>query len=178
MNIVLIGYRGSGKSTVARELAGRLGWPWLDADHQIEERAGKSIAAIFADEGEQRFRDLESSLLAELVERDKTVLAVGGGAVLRPANRALLRSAGKVVWLQADAATMLARIEADLANAQRRPRLTSAGGEAEVVELLAQRAPLYRECADLAIETQGRSPAEVAGRIIEQLHLSTLSELA
>ncbi|MEX0712312.1 MAG: shikimate kinase, partial [Pirellulales bacterium] len=108
MNIVLIGYRGSGKSTVARELAGRLGWPWLDADHQIEERAGKSIAAVFAEEGEERFRDLESSLLAELVERDKTVLAAGGGAVLRPANRALLRSAGKVVWLQADAATILA----------------------------------------------------------------------
>jgi shikimate kinase len=93
MNIALIGYRGTGKTTVAQQLALRLGWDWVDADVELELRAGKSIAAIFADDGESAFRDLEATTLDDLIRRDRTVLALGGGIVLRPENRALLRPA-------------------------------------------------------------------------------------
>src|SRR5688500_2590703 len=82
MNLLLIGYRGTGKSTVARLVAERLNWPWLDADVELERRAGKSIAAIFAEDGEPAFRDLESQVLAELVQADRHVLALGGGVIL------------------------------------------------------------------------------------------------
>ena len=90
MNLVLIGYRATGKSETARLLAQRLGWEWVDADAEIEARAGKTIAKIFADDGEQAFRDAESRVVAELAVRDRTVLALGGGAVLREENRRAL----------------------------------------------------------------------------------------
>ena len=167
MNVVLIGYRGTGKTTVAQQLALRLGWDWVDADVEIELRAGKSIAAIFADEGEPAFRDLESQVLAETIGRERIVLAAGGGVVLREENRQLLRTAGKVVWLTADVATILARVAADQTTAIRRPPLTTAGGEAEVRQLLAQRTPLYRQVADQEIDTEGRSPAEIVEEIIK-----------
>jgi shikimate kinase len=89
-SISLIGYRGTGKSTVARHLALRLGWVWVDADVEVELRAGKSIAAIFADDGEAAFRNLESVVVADLCRRQRAVLALGGGAVLREANRAAI----------------------------------------------------------------------------------------
>jgi shikimate kinase len=177
MNLVLIGYRGTGKSTVARQLALALGWNWIDADVEVELRAGKSIAAIFADDGEVRFRDLESEVLAELVHTDREVIAAGGGAVLRDANRELLARCRYVIWLRASPATILTRIAACSTTAARRPNLTTSGGEAEVVRLLAERTPLYRECADLDIDTEDKSPAEIAGEIIRQLHLPVAKEL-
>src|SRR5688572_10466805 len=101
MNIFLIGYRGSGKSTVAQHAAKLLGWPWLDADAVLEVRAGKSIRQIFADEGEGAFRDLESAVVADLAGSDEHVIALGGGAILREENRQALAGRGLVVWLQA-----------------------------------------------------------------------------
>src|SRR5690348_4091507 len=98
-NLVLIGYRGTGKTTVAQLLALRLGWDWIDADVELELRAGKSIAAMFADDGEPAFRELETQVLADLVRREKAVIAAGGGAVMKDANRAALALAGCVVWL-------------------------------------------------------------------------------
>jgi shikimate kinase len=169
MNVVLIGYRGTGKTTVAQQLALRLGWDWVDADVEIELRAGKSIAAIFADDGEPTFRELESHVLAATIGRPQIVLAAGGGVVLREDNRRLLRTAGKVVWLTADVATILARVAADQTTAIRRPQLTTAGGEAEVRQLLARRTPLYRELADLEIDTEGRTPAEIVEEIVEAM---------
>ncbi len=166
MNVVLIGYRGTGKTTVAQQLALRLGWDWVDADVEIELRAGKSIAAIFADDGEPAFRDLESQVLAAMIGRERIVLAAGGGVVLREENRRLLKTAGKVVWLKADVATILARVAGDQTTAGRRPQLTTAGGEAEVRQLLAQRTPLYRDLADLEIDTEGRTPAEIVEEIV------------
>lgn len=176
MNYVLIGYRGAGKTTVARRLAFLLGWDWVDADVEIELRAGKSIAEIFADDGEERFRDLESEVLAELSTRDRLVLALGGGVVLRPENRRRVRAAGSVVWLVAPPEELWRRIDADAATAARRPPLTSRGGEAEIVELLARRAPLYRECADLEVSVGGRPPDEIAAEILARCPLSSLAQ--
>jgi shikimate kinase len=158
--IFLIGPRGSGKSTVARLLAGCLGWAWVDADDVLEAKAGRSIREVFAGEGEAGFRDREAAVLEELCRLHNHIVATGGGVVLRQANRALLRAAGRVVWLNADADTLFGRTQGDAGTAERRPAL-GVGGRAEVEDVLRVRAPWYRECAHLTIDTAGRSPEEV-----------------
>src|SRR5687767_5496661 len=127
MLIFLIGYRGTGKSTVARLLALRLGCEWIDADVEIELRAGKSIAAIFADDGEPVFRDLESEVVADLARRPNAVVALGGGAVLREENRRAI-TGGVSIWLKASVATILGRLASDATTGDRRPNLTTQGG--------------------------------------------------
>jgi shikimate kinase len=161
--VFLIGARGSGKTTVARLLAERLGWSRVDADEMLEARAGCSIRAVFAAEGEAGFREREAQILAELAQRSRCVIATGGGVVLREANRALLRR-GRVVWLTADADTLWSRMQGDRTTAERRPALT-VGGQAEVAEVLRVREPLYRACADLVVPTAGRSPEDIAAEI-------------
>lgn len=163
--IFLIGYRGTGKTTVGRLLAARLGWAFTDADDHTEATAGRTIADIFAAEGEAGFRDRESATLAELARRDRHVVSTGGGVVLRPANRELLR-AGFVVWLAADPHTIWARLQTDPTTAARRPKLTAAGGVEEVRQLVAAREPLYREAAAVRIPTDTLSPEAVADAIL------------
>lgn len=176
--LALIGYRGTGKSTVARHLALALGWDWIDADVELELRAGKSISAIFADDGELAFRDLESQVLADLVRRERVVLAAGGGVVLREANRKLLKEFTRVVWLQASAETIVARIATDATTTGRRPNLTVRGGADEVIQLLRERLPLYEQCADLTIDTEQRTPGEIAADIVQRLLLVAPTEQA
>ena len=165
MRIALIGYRGTGKTSVARLLAARLAHDWVDADVEVELRAGKSIAAIFADAGEGAFRDLECAVVADLCRRDNAVLAMGGGAVLRESNREQLRRCDHVVWLQATAASIDQRISGDPTTAERRPNLTNRGGLPEIERLLAEREPIYRACATLEVDTEGKDPAEIAAAI-------------
>lgn len=164
--VTLIGYRGTGKSTVAAALADLLGCDWCDADDVLERRLGCSIAALVRERGEAPFRDAESAVLADLLGTCAGVLATGGGVVLRPANRELLAAAGRpVIWLTASAATVRRRLAADPTTAARRPALlAAAGGDplAEVEAVLAQREPLYRDCADFHIDTSAAPPADVA----------------
>jgi shikimate kinase len=167
--LFLIGYRGTGKSTVARHLAERLGYDSVDADEEIERRAGKSIAAIFADDGEASFRDLESRLVVELAHLRRTVVALGGGAVLREANRMAIRAAGPVVWLMAPVDVIVARLAADPATTGRRPNLTNRGGREEIETVLAERTPIYRQCATLTVDTNGKTCAQVADEIAANL---------
>lgn len=174
--VVLIGYRGTGKSTVARRLALALGWDWVDADVELELHAGKSIAAIFADDGEPVFRELEAQTLSSLVRRERLVIAAGGGVVLRESNRRLLRDFARVVWLQAGPETILQRIASDTTTAARRPNLTARGGAEEVVRLLRQREPLYEQCADLAVDAERRTPEEIATEIVQRLKLAPRTE--
>lgn len=169
--IALIGYRGTGKTTVAQVLARRLGWDWVDADVEVELRAGKSIAAIFAEEGEAVFRDLEAQVVAELCGRRRTVVALGGGAMMRADNRSAGEQCQAVVWLKADVETIYRRIMGDPTTAQRRPNLTNHGGRTEIEALLAQREPFYRTCATLEVDTQGKEPAEIADEIVGALGL-------
>ena len=164
--LFLVGYRATGKTTVGRLIAERLGVGFVDADASIERLAGKSVREIFRDDGESTFRDCESAVLWDLATAHEWaghVVSTGGGVVLRPENRAVLRT-GFVVRLTASAAAIHARMLADAAGP--RPNLTPAGGLAEVEALLAAREPLYREVADLTVPTEGRSPADVAGDIV------------
>lgn len=171
--IFLIGSRGTGKSTVGRALAARLGWGFADADECVEAAAGKSIADIFAAEGEGGFRDREAAALAELCALTNHVVATGGGVVLRAASRALLRDSGFVAWLTARPETAFARLQGDPTTAARRPNLTPAGGLDEVRALAAAREPLYRECADFVCDTDGRSPDAAADAILTAWNGST-----
>lgn len=170
-SIALIGYRGTGKTTVAQRLAVRLGWDWVDADVEVELRAGKSIAAIFADDGEAAFRDLEASTVDELCRRTDVVIALGGGGVLREENRQSIKSCGAVVWLQASVDAIEQRIAADPDSSARRPNLTKAGGRTEIERLLRERTPNYRACATLEVDTEGKTPADVADEIVAALGL-------
>lgn len=166
--LALVGYRGTGKSTVGKILADRLERRFLDADLEIEVRAGRSIRSIFAESGEPVFRDWEEQMLEELANRHpEGVLASGGGAVLRPSNRRLLRAFGYVVWLKAEPAELARRLEADLQSGAERPPLTGAGTIAEIAHVLEARTPLYQEVADLALETLDRTPEEIAELILD-----------
>jgi shikimate kinase len=171
VNLFLIGYRGSGKTTVAAKLADLLHWPWTDADAELERRATMTIKQIFAEQGEPAFRDLESAILQDLAARDSHVVALGGGIVLRLENRRLLKSRGKTVWLQASPESLLTRINNDATTSERRPNLTGQGGLAEIRTLLAERTPLYADCADLTIDAENKSPIEIAHQIIAELKL-------
>jgi shikimate kinase len=161
----LIGYRGSGKTTVGPVLAARLGRAFVDADVVLEADAGMSIADIFAAEGEGGFRARETATLRKLTAGSAAVIATGGGIVLRPENRDLLRSSGFVVWLAVEPEVLWERIAADPTTAARRPNLTAAGGVAEVRQLLAAREPLYRQLAQF-VAAAARSPEDVAADIL------------
>jgi shikimate kinase len=158
--LFLIGYRGAGKTEVARLLAPMLGWAWLDADAVLEERAGQSIRQIFAAEGEPGFRAREAALLQELSGLQDHVIATGGGVILREENRAALKR-GAVVWLRAPADVLWQRMQADVTTSERRPDLAQ-GGRAEVEELLRVREPLYQACQDFTVEASAQAPEQIA----------------
>jgi shikimate kinase len=163
--LFLIGYRGSGKTTVGRVIADRLGWRFLDADAELEERHAETIREIFAAEGETGFRNKESVVLADLCAQRETVIATGGGVVLRETNRDLLKRRGFIAWLSAEPDVLLARIQADPTTAARRPALAG-GGLGEIQELLAIREPLYRACADVEVGVAALSPEQAADAIL------------
>jgi shikimate kinase len=164
-NIVLIGFMGSGKSTVGRELHHRLGYPLVDMDHIIEQRAGKPITAIFAEDGEEKFRNMETWLLEELCDpaAPRRIISTGGGIVGRERNRDLLRNLGYVVWLHAPTPVILERT----AKNRDRPLLHTEDPAARIEALLAVRKPLYEETAHLKVETAGLHCGELATGILE-----------
>ncbi|MDR0327323.1 MAG: shikimate kinase [Planctomycetaceae bacterium] len=166
--LILIGYRGTGKTTVARKLAERLGIPMFDSDVEIERWSGKSIAEIFAQDGEPAFRDMEESVIAAILAPDKRefVLATGGGAVLRSQTRERLRQSGRVIWLTATPETILRRISADAASKTMRPNLTSLPMREEIVAGLEQRIPLYAETALETIDTDSQTATEIVETIL------------
>jgi shikimate kinase len=169
MVITLIGYRGSGKSTVAKPIAEQLGWDWIDTDAVIEERAGRTIREIFTLEGEPAFRAWERQVLAELLSRNHLVVAAGGGAILDAETRKRMRQSGPVVWLQADIDTLYARIHGDVTTAERRPNLTNFGEKEEIAKVLYARTPLYQASATLVIDTEGLRIPEIVDQILAQL---------
>ena len=146
MSVALIGYRGSGKSSVGKRLADRLWQPFVDTDELVIKRAGKCIRDIFTENGEAGFRDLESDVVAEVCETPEQVIALGGGAVLREENREAIKAAGlKVIYLRCEAEELARRIAADPTTDASRPALTDLGGGIEEIrKVLAEREPIYR----------------------------------
>ena len=143
---------GAGKSTIGRLLAKELRLPFKDSDKEIEVRTGANIPWIFDKEGEPGFRDRETAMIVELCHENGIVLATGGGAVMRPENRQALRNGGRVVYLHASIEQQVARTSRD----RNRPLLRNANPEKILRDLLALRDPLYREIADLVVETDER----------------------
>jgi shikimate kinase len=164
-NIVLIGFMGSGKSTVGRDLHQRLGYPLTDMDRLIEETMGKKIPEIFKEEGEAAFRDFETLQLLEISKQTdmRQIISTGGGIVVRPENRSLLRNLGYVVWLQAPEEVIYERTSRN----QDRPLLNHMDARERISTLLAEREPWYRETAHLKIDTSELDSKEIATGILE-----------
>ncbi len=164
MIVYLVGMPGSGKSTVGRELAGRLGVPFVDLDSEIERREGRTVPEIFQTDGEASFRALEARELVRASGRDPAVVACGGGVVLEPANRIALRNTGTCVFLAVPLEALRARVRPAID----RPLIRHEG---DLDRLLAAREPLYREFAAHVVDGSG-PPAEVADAIVEELRWS------
>lgn len=168
MLLVLVGLPGSGKTTVGRQLARRLHLPFVDSDHAIEQRLGCTIREYFEREGEDRFRDLESEVLADLCQHHQGVLSTGGGSVLRPINRERLREKAQVFYLRSSPEEVFRRLRND----QNRPLLQVADPQARLRELFEVRDPLYREAAHYVIETGRPNVSSLVNMIVSQLELA------
>jgi shikimate kinase len=164
-NIFLVGLMGAGKSTAGRLLARRLRRPFFDSDHEVERRCGVKIPVIFEIEGEAGFRARESAVLAELTASRDVVLATGGGAVLSAENRRLLATRGTVVYLHAPAEALYERVRQD----RNRPLLATADPAGRLRELYQVRDPLYREIADLVVETGRQSVQGLAKDLFNRI---------
>ena len=161
-SLILVGFMGSGKSSVGREIARRCELRFLDTDSVIRQKYGKSIGEIFAVYGEPAFREEEHQVLLRLRNARRFVLATGGGIVLQARNRTILRSLGPVVWLTADEETIWQRVSRN----QHRPLLQTADPRLTIRNLIETRYPLYRETAHITVETSHLSHQEVANRIL------------
>lgn len=164
MNLVLVGFMGSGKTAVGRRLAQRLGYRFFDSDHFIESELGKSITEIFAEEGEEYFRLMESKLAEKLKHLHNCVISTGGGMVTTPGNMEKLKEVGKVVFLKADLEDILTRLQRDT----KRPMLKGHELRDRVTGLLEQRLPLYEQ-SDLIVTSGGKGVYKVAGEIIRHM---------
>lgn len=164
MIVYLVGMPGAGKTVVGRELAGRLGVPFVDLDTEIEREQGRPITEIFVSEGEAAFRAMEAAALVKAGAHDPSVVSCGGGVVLEPANRITLRNTGTVVYLDVSLDELRARVRP----AEDRPLIHEEG---DLERLLAERGRLYREFAAHVVDGSG-APADVADAIVEELRWS------
>ena len=164
-NIFLIGPMGAGKSAVGRQLARTLHLTFVDSDDEVESRTGVDIAFIFEKEGDEGFRKRESAAIDDLTKMDNVVLATGGGAVMDADNRSHLGGRGFVVYLYTTVDQQAARTR----KGRERPLLEGGNRREILEELLAQRDPLYREIADLIVETDGRKVHSVVNEIVEHI---------
>ena len=164
-NLFLIGPMGAGKSAVGRQLAKLLHLSFLDSDDEIESRTGVDIPFIFEKEGEEGFRKREAKVIDELSAMDGIVLATGGGAVVNPQNRNFLGARGFVVYLFTSVDQQVVRTQ----RGRERPMLKNGDSREILEDLMAFRDPLYREIADLTVETDGRKVKAVASEILDKL---------
>ena len=168
MNFILIGYRASGKTSVGKSLSRLLGLPFYDTDALIRQQTGKTVREMVLDGGWPAFREAERAAIAGLAGQDETVIALGGGAILDPANVEALKPGGFFIWLRSDKETIQERLKGDGSNAEQRPPLSILGNDNDE-ELLRQRIPLYEVIADLIVDTTGLSIEAVAEEIMAAL---------
>jgi shikimate kinase len=169
MNLILIGFRASGKTSVGKKLSGLLGLPFYDTDMMIRQQTGKTVRQMVLEGGWPAFRQAERATVASLAGKEEaSVIALGGGAVLDPANVEVLKPRGFFIWLQADKETIQERLKGDRASAEQRPPLSNpVNGDIE--EILRHRIPLYESLAELVFDTTGLSVEAVAEEILAAL---------
>tara|TARA_B100000809_G_scaffold262695_1_gene314227 strand:+ start:248 stop:760 length:513 start_codon:yes stop_codon:yes gene_type:complete len=166
MNIVLIGYRACGKTLIGQRVAERLGWTFVDTDRGIEAHEnGRTISAIFAEDGEPYYREVEAAVVREVLARDRQIIAFGGGTIMIPAVQELFDSNTLVVYLEASPDLLWERAGADASTSDTRPNLLG-GGKEEIVEMLRRRAPVYVTFATLTLDAS-RTPDDLVDRILE-----------
>mgnify|MGYP005845156353 CR=1 FL=1 len=178
MNLFLIGYRCTGKTTIGKRLADKLSWDFADADAEAVADIGMPIAELVAREGWASFRGAERAVLERLCGKDRQVIATGGGVVLDERNVRRMRRAGRVVWLKASPETIRRRMQADAASPGQRPPLTDRDLAAEIRETLNQRRDLYAGAADMAVDADSIGIDAIAAAVLSQLQdsLKTLPE--
>ena len=169
-NLVLIGFSGTGKSTVGRLVAARLGWDFVDVDERIVRHFGKPIAAVFGEAGEAAFRTVERTAVEQACAGRHQVISLGAGAVVDPTTRQSVRAGNRIARLEACPETILARLRSN-PGAEERPMLAAADPLARIRDLLAARAEAYA-IADIAVDTEGRTPEEIADEIARRLATS------
>lgn len=163
--VVLVGLMGAGKTTIGRGLAKRLSWNFVDSDHEIQERTGVSIPTIFEIEGEAGFRRREAAVIADLMQRERIVLATGGGAVLDPENRRRIGHATLVAYLCTPPEILFSRVRHD----RNRPILQVVDPLAKLEALLLERDPLYREVADLVIDGENSTQSQIVQQLEKEV---------
>ncbi len=164
-DVFLVGFMGSGKSTVGRLVAEHLDLPFTDLDARIEAATGMTVSEIFGERGERGFRQLEHEQLGSLIATDPSVVASGGGVIVDDRNRVLLHMLGKVIYLRVSADEALARV----GSAEGRPLLEGPDTASAARTLLAARERLYETVADVTVDTVGKTPAEVADEVVAAL---------
>jgi shikimate kinase len=164
-HIILIGYRATGKTSVGKRLAEKLALPFYDSDQGIVSRIGKTIKEWVEEKGWDSFRQEEKGVLKTIFSQTPGVVSLGGGAVMDLENRAMVRKNGRVIWLRAEAQTILERMQSDPESHNNRPALSNRTWEKETRDLLIQRTPIYEQAADFIVDTEGKTIEEVANEI-------------
>lgn len=170
MKIILIGYRGTGKTSVGKKVATRLGLPFYDTDDLLTNRMGATIREIVDLKGWDFFREKEKEVILDLGVLTPGIIALGGGAVLDPDNREVLNKLGPIIWLTARIPTILKRMKGDSRNTDHRPPLSGEDMERETREIMALRYPLYEEMAHWMIDTEGKTIEGVAMEVVNFHH--------
>ncbi len=169
MNIILIGYRCSGKTSVGKRLAQKLGWLFVDTDDRLVEKDGRSIKEIVEGNGWEDFRRLEKEVIQEVCAQNKTVIATGGGAILDPANVEVMQKCGQVIWLKVSPQTVKQRMARDEGTDTLRPALTSRGLYEEIIDVLKERNPIYEQTMDFSIDTDNQNVIEITDATMQKI---------
>jgi shikimate kinase len=169
MNIFLIGYRCTGKSIIGRSLSNKLAWPFIDADLELIEEYGMTISEIVEKLGWDQFREMERSIIKKASQKDKYIVATGGGAVLDSKNVERMKRNGALIWLKATPQTIKKRILADKSTADMRPSLTSKGTLKEIEDTLLKRNPYYESAKDFCVETDDLGINAICDIILTQM---------
>ena len=169
MNLYLVGYRCTGKSSVGRIVSDALGWVFVDMDDELQAEEGRDVQQIVQDQGWEYFRKSETNLIQRLSRGSKQVIATGGGVVTNPGNVTLMHSSGKVVWLHASPNAIAQRMAADENTGEQRPPLRGRDSIGEIEDILAERLPLYQQAMHFRVDTDGLSPEEVAKLVLAWL---------
>lgn len=167
-NLILIGFMGTGKTTIGRHVAKSLGFRFVDTDHQITRKAGKPIPKIFEEDGEEAFRRIETEVLRECAAKSEQVISTGGGIVTRPENLEILEQAGYVVWLKASPETIYERVKRN----RNRPLLQTENPLETIQNLLEERVDLYRKANDLSVTTDGLTLDETSFGVSESARVA------